>query len=232
MTSPIKPTLGKMDAKVTPKGNLPMLLFMLGAGAITYKLSRDTYVGNEARESQGVAAERTKKDYSLLMYDAGSFSGKGPFWDSVRHVCKSLDLYGPYGIKEDYQEFRDKVHSIWKEVVIPNLIPIGITVASIYGYFGPAAVHKPFRYVGRTFAKAIADSGCTVSLPKLAHKAGTGIVDGCAKVLTQALKHPAIATGALFLSAFGLKSLYEVNTGRAQDEYFRHELAGADGKEE
>lgn len=236
MTGGISPSVANRAASKTTelatKGNWVMGMFMAGAVALTYKLGHDTYVANEPREDQGVASERTKKDYALTMYDAGSMSGKGKFWDWARHFGKSMELYGPYGIKEDYQEFKDKFHSIWKEVILPNLIPIGISVASIYGFFGAKAVHKPFIFTGKKFGEVIFASGNANKFTGGVTSVGKAIVNRGADVLRKAFEYPAVAAGLVFLSAFGLKTWYEVDTGRAQDEYFRHELFVKDGKEE
>lgn len=238
MTSPIRPitsTLRNMGAKATTgtiKGNPVLGFFMVGCGLLTYKLMKDSFEGNEAREAQGVAAERSKKDYALLMNDVGSMSGKGPTWDSLRHSWKAFTLYGPKGWKEYLQEKRDEVHSIIKEVIMPNLEYAGITVAAMYGFFGPKNMHAPFKYMGKKLGGVIFSPTMGNSVFGWAKSAFKKTIDGSAFMLRKAFEYPAVATGMVLLSALLFKTFQDVNSGRAQNEYFRHELLVKDGSEE
>jgi hypothetical protein len=207
-------------------------LFMLGAIALTAKLTRDTYVGNSERQKQEISSERAKKDYALMMYDAGSMTGKGPMWDGLRHFAKWLNLYGPYGMKEDFQELCDQVRSTWKEVISPNLIPMGISLASIYAFFGPQAVHKPFIKVGKEISGRFKKMDYGTSLTKQLKLLGRKSRKGLGYMAEKAFANPLVAAGVLLMGAFGYKTWYDVKTGRAQDEYFRHELFVKDGREE
>lgn len=222
----------KAAASTVIKGNPIMGFFMVGCGLVSFKLMKDSFQGNEAREAQGVAAERSKKDYALLMNDAGSMSGKGPTWDGLRHSWKAFSLYGPYGLKEYYQEKRDEVHSIIKEVIVPNLIPVGITLASMYGFFGPKGMHAPFKYIGEKLGKVIFSPAMGNNIVDWSKSAFKKTVNASATVLRKAFEYPAVAAGSVLLSAFLFKSFQDVNSGRAQDEYFRHEKLGEDGSEE
>jgi len=204
-------------------------VFMLGAVAWTAKQLSDTYTANEPREAQGVSAERAKKDYTLMMYDAGAMSGKGPFWDGLRHFGKWMDLYGPYGLKEDLQEFRDKVHSVWKEVIIPNLPYIGISIASIYGFFGIHNVHKPIKAGWKIFAKQLEGATYGTTLLNGLKRAGKFSAKQSGNLAKHMFNNPAVTAGTALLAAFGYKTWYEVKTGRAQDEYFRSEIFNNSG---
>jgi hypothetical protein len=233
MSTPVNGSAAQKAIQVSGLRKNPVMgLFMLGALGITAKLTHDTYVGNEPREEQDVSAERAKKDYALMMYDAGSTTGRGPMWDGLRHFAKWMDLYGPYGLKEDFQEWRDKVRSVWKEVIIPNLIPMGISVASIYAFFGPQAVHKPFKKVGQEVARQVRRLNYGTTFTDTMKSLGSHTLNGFGKVFAKVLEYPVVAAGLVLLSAFLYKTWYEVETGRAQDEGFRHEITVNDNKSE
>lgn len=240
MTNSIRPT-GSISSSVSragqdafqrgAKGNPVLGLFALLAMGTTVWMMHDTYQGNHEREEQEAEMHRAQKDYAYAAFDWGRWSGQ-PKMDNLAHSWMGLKLYGPYGLKEQFQEAGVKVHSIWKEVIMPNLIPLGISVASLYGYFGAHAINSKFAYVGKKLGGVVFQEGVGNSITKYANKGFKGTVNGAASVLRKAFKHPGVATGLLFLGAYGLKRFNDAYSGQGQREYFRNELWGMNGMEE
>ena len=213
------------------KGSPMMGLFALAALGTTAWMIRDSYHGNKEREEQEASMHQANKDYAYSAYDWGRYSGR-PHMDNLAHSWMGLKLYGPYGLKELYQETVVKVYSIYKEVILPNLVPIGISIASLYGFFGAKSINSKFGYVGKKIGGVISRANVGGGFCHYANKAYEGTVNGAAKVLEKAFTHPAVAAGTVLLGAWFLKSFNDAYSGQGQREYFRHELWQKDGMEE
>jgi hypothetical protein len=216
----------------------PMSKAKIGVGglalvSVLYTLwsMQDTYNSNHEREEQEANMNQVKKDYSFAQFNRDHLGGQDKM-EGLAKNYKAWCLYGPYGIKEKYEEATLKVHSIWKEVIMPNLVPLGISIASVYAFFGPKAINSKFAYAGKKIGGVIFNAKMGSGLAHYANKGFHKTIDGLARLFELAIKHPIPATGLTLLGAWFLYRFDSVYSGDAQREYFRHELWEKDGLEE
>jgi len=222
-TTAIRATQQVATNSMKLRGNPWMLGLAVVAGGMSWWMLTDRYESNKPREEQEAAMYRVNQDMQYAHIDQNIRGGQ----NKMAELAKSwigLNIYGPFGVNESWEETKRKIHSVIKEVLIPCTIPLGVAIASTYAYFGPQAINSKLGYAGRKIGGVFLKGGMLVNLQKYAGKAFNGTVDGTAKMLTHAVKNPAITLGMLLLGAWFLKCFTDVKSGEDQHDYFKTEI--------
>jgi hypothetical protein len=198
-------------------------LFSIGAIAAAAWMMKDSYVGSRDRIQTRQAELRAKNDYDHLQYGQGFWSGN-PDTDKLAHRWFGLKQKGPWGIREKFDSFKIWTGSMFRDVLFPNIIPLGVGIAGLYG--AGIKVHRPIvaavRHAGGLFGPNF--------FPSLGRFLGSGL-GSIGKGLFRLIRLPfsslpafGIGLGVLTLGSFFLKRFNDSTSGDGQRNFFRDEI--------
>ena len=193
------------------------------AGGLSWWMVTDRYESNKPREEQEASMYRVNQDMQYAHIDQNIRGGQNKMAELVKSWL-GLRIYGPYNVNESWEETKRKIHSVFKEVIVPCAIPLGVAIGAMYTYFGPHAINSKLGYAGKKIGGVFLKGNMLANLQKYGGKAFTGLVDGTANLLTHAVKNPVITLGTLLLGAWFLKCFTDVQSGADQHDYFFKEF--------
>lgn len=210
---------------VAKKTRNPMLgLASLATLAAAGLLVKDSYNGSQLKRADAVAAAKEHAEWGDMEYGWGHWSGH-PWMDHQAHRFKRLMLFGPFNLGIRWQEFKINANSLINDVLLKNLIPIGVGIGSLYAAFGAKSVHKalfgPFRYVAKHFS---IPSSFKRQMGRIISQATGSMGKGLVKLLKMPFKSPLslVATvGAGLLGGFFLNRFRDSYGHDGQHEFFR-----------
>lgn len=205
----------------------PWFLGLATAAAVvaTFGMMSDTYHGNRERTQQLVDELKENNDLRYTEYGWGHWSGM-PWLDHLSHRMFGWLQYGPYGLVEKFQAFKIRVGSFWNNVIMPNLIPLGISVAGLYGTFGAENVHKPFKAIGNALMTPLPQQ-LRKDLWDVTKTAFSKMGSGLQYLLSlpfRSLTHLGVATGLAFFGAYFLKRFSDAYGHDGQRQFFRDDI--------
>jgi hypothetical protein len=203
----------------------PVGLFTLAALATTAWMMKDTYHGNRERTNQQVDEMKENNDWRYTEYGWGHWSGM-PGMDHFAHRVYGWTQYGPFGLFEKFREMKIRIGSFFSNVIMPNLIPIAISIAGLYGTFGTKAVHAPFKAIGKALMTPLPQQ-LRQDLWSVTKKAFSSMGSGLKTLLSlpfRSLTHLGIASGLLFFGAYFMKRFSDAYGHDGQREFFRDDI--------
>jgi len=218
-------TTGVQNAIKKPP-NAAVGLFTVGALGAAAWMMRDSYMGSRDRINQQVAELKEENDVEYSKFGWGHWSGM-PWFDQLAHKWFGIKSFGPYGIRENLQEIGLRVSSFWSDVIVPNLIPLGIGIAGLYGALGPRRMHAPIRGFVNWCKKTSIPPTLKREIGGFFKNIFSGMGKGLAKLAKwpfQSLPRLGVATGALFFGTFFLKKLNDAYGHDGQRAFFRREI--------
>jgi hypothetical protein len=235
---PINPNVVRRFGE-SVRGPKNPLFALLGLGAVFVagSMVADTYRGQtyEMRRLNTATKERT--DYANMAYGWGHFSGN-PSMDKFAHKVYSLVLYGPLNLREKYEDAALNVKLLFNNVFLPNLVPIGIAIGSMYLGFGSRVMHAPFK-AGWRFIKSsgnIIPPAFRRKMGAFLAQCGNNFCTGVGKLLAMPFKslHAFGFTAvALGLGAFFVNRFNDSYGHGGTEQFFRNQVyAREDGVEE
>lgn len=202
-------------------------LFTLGALAMTGIMMKDAYMGSRDRNQQKIAECHQSKDLEYAQYGWGHWSGQ-PGMDGLAHKFKGALLYGPYGLAENWHAAKIHVGSFFSDVLYPNLIPLGISIAGIYGTFGPDAVNHKINSLYNQMCRVQMHPELKASLKQFFKRGGRMIGTGLGNIVAWPFKgglgRLGVSSGLLFAGAFFLKRFNDAYGHDGQRAFFRDEI--------
>lgn len=221
VTSAVKNTLTN-----TSRINAPVAVAAGAALLVSYMMMRDSYKGSRDRLDQKISEVKEENDVEYSKFGWGHWSGK-PYLDYLAHKWFGLKEFGPYGIKENAQEIGMRVSNMWSNVVVPNLIPLGIGIAGMYGALGPRRMHAPIRGFVNWCKKTSIPPSMKREFKTFFGNAFKGIGKGLGTVAKWPflrLSNLGIALGGLFLGTWALKQFNDSYGHDGQRAWFRPEV--------
>jgi hypothetical protein len=198
-------------------------IFSLAALVAAAWMMKDSYVGSRDRIQMRQADLKARNDYENLGFSQGQWSGN-PDMDRLAHKWFGFKQYGPWGIREKFDSFKIRVSSFFKDVLFPNLIPLGIGIAGLYG--AGVKVHRPFvaaaKGVGGLFGPRFFPQ-LGGFLGKAFGSLGTGLLK-LIKLPFSSLPAFAIGLGTVCLGSFFLKRFSDSYDGDGQRNFFRDDI--------
>ena len=186
-------------------------------------MMKDSYVGSRDRIQTRQAELRAENDYRHLGFGQGMWSGN-PDTDRLAHKWFGIKQNGPWGLKEKFDSFKIRVSSLFNDVLVPNLIPLGVGIAGLYG--AGIKVHKPFvaaaRHAGGLFGTGFFRQ-LRGFLGNGLGSIGRGLLK-LAKLPFSSLPAFGISLGALTLGSFFLKRFNDSYSGDGQRNFFREDI--------
>lgn len=229
MTNPITSTNNSIAGQAISKGIGKTSWGLLAAGALGFAAWRmqDSFQGSKQKANQQITGLKTDNDWKLMEHGFAQWSGS-PGMDNLADKAKGLSLYGPMRIREHYQSAKIQIKTFFGNVIGPNLIPIGVGLAGLYGALG----HTRMKQYGTSFSKWLTE---TSFLKTQAWKTIKGVGGGLAKGIGFLIKEPtklafkspqhfAIASGIALVGAFFTKKFVDTYNGDAQRDYYRNDV--------
>lgn len=201
-------------------------LFTVGALGAAAWMMRDSYMGSRDRINQQVAELKEENDVEYSKFGWGHWSGM-PWFDQLAHKWFGIKEFGPFGLRENLQEIGLRVSSFWSDVIVPNLIPLGIGIAGLYGTLGPRKMHAPIRGFVNWCRKTSIPPTLKREFSNFGRKAFSGFGKGVASLAKwpfQSLPRLGVATGALFFGTYFLKRFNDAYGHDGQRNFFRREI--------
>jgi hypothetical protein len=198
-------------------------VFSLAALAAAGWMMMDSYRGNRERTQQSVDKLKEHNDWEETEFGWGHWSGM-PWMDHLAHRVFGWKQYGPYGLREKFSAIKIRVGSFFNNVIVPNLVPLGLGIAGLYGAGVP--VHKPFVAIGRALSQGV-PRRLVQDLGRLGGRAATGVGSGLLKLLAlpfRSLTHLGIASGLVLGGAFFLKRFSDAYGHDGQRQFFRDDI--------
>ncbi|WP_303674693.1 hypothetical protein [Vampirovibrio chlorellavorus] len=208
-------------------GKTPLGLFTLGALGFAAWRMQDAFVGSKQEVDQKISGLKTTNDYDYGSHVWGQYSGN-PGMDRLDHKFQGLLIYGPLRLKEHWQSFKIRVGNFFSNVVGPNLLPLGVGLAGLYGTIG----HQTMSGYGRNIAdwwnrSNFFDSTAWKTLKGVGGSLGSGlwtVIKSPVKLMFKSPQHFAVGSGVALIGAFFLKRFTDTVNGDAQRDFFRDDL--------
>lgn len=237
MTAPIGETgshLRQAATETLRKSPNPAIgLFSLAALGATAWMMKDSYDGSRDRMNQHITELKEENDVSYSEFGWGHWSGN-PAMDNLAHRWFGFKQYGPFDLFEKFQDYGMRISGFFSNVVTPNIIPIGISVASAYGALGAERMHAPFRKLYQWMAGSSILGNIGKPLGEMATKGlkltGRG-ADSLIRWPFKSLTHLGVGSGLLMLGAYFFKRFDDAYGHDGQREFFRNEIYNAHGVE-
>ncbi len=201
-------------------GSTVTKLFGLGATALTGWLMHQSKQGHAPEWDRKIASHHTKLMYDQTSFGWGHWSGQ-PKMDHWAHKIFGLKLFGPFDLFTTYHRYKTLAEGYVNDVILPNLVPLGVGVAGLYAGFGAKTLHAPFKNMYKrlapTFRKMHLGRKLKNALKPLSKKIGDLAVAG----VKAAVKHPLGALGGIVLGGFVFNRFNRVLNHQEQEAYFR-----------
>ncbi len=214
------PIGGARVATMFGKTNFKPLLG-LGAIAAAWWMMRDTFDGTRQKRIDAIAAAKEHAEWADMEYGWGHWSGN-PGMDHKAHQFKRFLLFGPMNLRMRWLEFKITVDSLVNDVLLKNIVPLGVGVAGIYSMFGARAVNTGVRNFGR-FLGQIIPSGFGRAVGSLLSQGLTGLGKGVLALSHTLLSKQALpfTIGAAIFGNYALSRFKDSYGHDGQHEFFR-----------
>lgn len=221
---PTRPSVATSAAERTRMlGTTGRVLVSLAAIVGGYKLIQDSWNGSQMKRDDAVAAAKEHAEWADMEYGWGHYSGQ-PWMDQQAHKFKRFLLFGPMNLKLKWQETTIRLNSWINDVILPNLLPIGLVIAGLGGLGG----FKVFRHSSKVtqFVKnhVHVPTAFKTEVKHLAGKAASGTGKGIGKLLSLPFKSPAhlgITAAGLLFGSFTLQRFQDSYGHDGQHNFFR-----------
>lgn len=193
----------------------------LGAGWFMVQ----SYRGHQPLWEVNFADHHAKAEMNYLQSTWAHWSGN-PAFDELHHQGLAANIFGPWGIRTKMAHAQAYINGFINDVLLSNIIPIGLGITSIYFGFGPKNVHTGVKRIGT----ALLPKGKT-DFAAIGAKAFDGTVKGVSKTATGfwSLFRNGKAPFTIILGALGLFGLYQFRrtwNHQTQEDLFRDFTAG------
>lgn len=204
---------------------------LLGLGALLASgwMVKDTFKGIRPELDRQYADHLVQDEYANTRWGWGHYSGN-PGMDHLAHKFFGFTLFGPNGLRHKWQKAKLYTKVYINNVIIPNLIPMGVGVAGLYALLGKERLHKGVTYFTQGLRKHLKmppgiSKGVKRGVKAIFHAAGVGM----GKTLGFAGRNKEISAAVVLLSAFGLNRFRDSYGHDGQDNFFRSYLSGGEG---
>lgn len=163
-TAPIPPAATTAAAKATSrlKGIGPLI--GLASIALPAWLMSQSFKGAKDVWTQKVAGHHMDNEMKSISYGFGHYSGQ-PTMGGWAHRLYNTMLFGPFGFATTWHKVKTYTNGFVNNVILPNLIPIGIGIAGMYAGFGRKSIHDAAKrsanylkpYMGNVPMKTVAE---------------------------------------------------------------------------
>lgn len=198
-------------------------IFSLGAILAAAWMMKDSYVGSRDRIRMRQEELRVQNNYDFWSKGNANWSGN-PGTDGLTQKWFGFKQKGPWGLREKWQSFKIWAGGMFNDVLLPNLIPLGVGIAGLYG--AGIKVHRPFtaaaQHIGGLFGP-----GFFRQLGNFMSSAFGTLGNGLFRLLKlpfTSLTAFGISLGALTLGSFFLKRFNDSDNGDGQRNFFRDEI--------
>lgn len=223
----IDPTGTRPPKPPAALGKTPLGIFTLGALGFAAWRMQDSFVGSKAKAEQKIAGMKVENDYKNMEYQWGQWSGN-PTMDHLSDKYEGLKQYGPFRLREHYNAARIHVQEFFGNVIGPNLLPLGVGLAGLYGTIG----HTQMKKYGSDFAKwwnksSFFNTQAWKTLKGVGRSIRSGLwttVKEPTKLAFKSPSHFAVASGIALVGAFFVKKFRDTNSGDAQRDYYRNDV--------
>ncbi|WP_373533198.1 hypothetical protein [Vampirovibrio sp.] len=230
MTTPLTNSTSSNGTNALARAGLskPVLgVFTLGALGFSAWRMKDAFVGSQQKANQQVSTLKADNDYQLTEYNFGQYSGS-PGMDKLALKYDGLKRYGPFRLKENYQSAKIHVNNFFSNVIGPNLLPLGVGLAGLYGTIG----HEKMMGYGKNIITwwngcSILNSQAWTTLKEVGKSIGSGLWQATKAPVEMTFKSPqhfAIASGITLVGAFFAKRFVDNVNGDAQKDFYRDDL--------
>ncbi len=214
----------KTAGKLSGTGKTVLGIGALAAAAFAIK---DSYNGRAEKIEHKLSNLHEHKSWEHWQNGLAHYSGN-PWMDQQAHGIKKLLLYGPLGLRLKFEEFKTKADIMVNEVLLPNLVPIGVGIGGMYMLLGKKTINDAFKrtfnwYKGKSFVSA----SFKQSFKTQAGKAFTGLAGLGGRMLRwpfKSLQHFGVAAGLGAFGSFMLGRFQDSYGHRGTEEYFFDEI--------
>lgn len=188
---------------------------------------QDAYVGSKQKADQQISALKADNDYQLTEHSFGQYSGD-PGMDKLALKFDALVRYGPLRLREHYQALKIRINNFFSNVIGPNLLPLGVGLAGLYGTIGHAQMAIYGNNVAQWWSRTnFLDSQAWRTMKGVGHAMGSALWTAIKEPVKLAFKSPqhfAIASGITLVGAFFVKRFVDNVNGNAQKDFYRDDL--------
>ena len=205
-------------------GNAARILLSVGAMTAGYKLIKDTVEGTESERKDKAAALKEHAEWKDMEFGWGHYSGN-PGMDQVAHEVKRFFLFGPMNVTLKWKESQIKVNSFINDVIIPNLVPIGIMTAGFVGLVGPKNLRSGANVMDHFVKNYVhVPPSFKVGMKQAGQKSTRMAARGLGKLISLPFKTPMsllVTAGALLLGSFTWRRFQDSYGHDGQHHFFR-----------
>lgn len=230
----MRPTL-KGGVNYPPSAFVKVALGVLPSIA-TAAMIIDTMHGDEYETKRKVAEERAWANWAVMKNNQGHWSGY-PALDEASDKLKAYFIYGPLNLFEKANGLSIEIKSFLTNVLLPNAIPIAISIAALYMGLGAKRIHAPFKAAGRWLREVHVPVAFRNAFKQFFAKVGEGLGNGLGQVIAwpfKSLHHAGFTAAFIGILAFLGNRFHDVYTESASEQFFRPQILGLEeegGKE-
>lgn len=209
------------------------LFTLLGAGtlAASYWFMKDSYEGRKPEVERLHSVERSQDNWAYWKATVADYSGF-PTMDKVEFWLKGLAIYGPLNIFAKIRAMETTAADFVENVFLPNIIPVGLGIASLYIGLGSRIVHWPFRKTAEFWTNHSLPPTFKQKLGEFMSYVGRGIGTGLGNLVSLPFNHGlrgfGISAVIAGLGLFFVNRLESTADGSAQHAFFREQILSKD----
>jgi hypothetical protein len=196
----------------------------------------DTMHGDEYETERKVTEERAWGNWAVMKNNHGHWSGY-PALDEASDKLKAFLIYGPLNLFEKVSGIGIRIKCYVDNVLLPNAVPIAISIAALYMGLGHKRIHAPFKATGRWLREVHVPVAFQNAFKQFFAKVGEGLGKGLGHMVAwpfKSLHHAGFAAAFLGILAFFANRFHDVYTDSAEEQFFRPQILGLEeegGKE-
>jgi hypothetical protein len=200
--------------------------------AISAWLIRDSIQGDQYETQRKVSQNAFNASFRALAVKQGQWSGY-PGMEDFSDRFKIWKIYGPADMVPKVKAWYARTESFIYNVFLPNLVPIGISIASLYMGFGAKTLHAPFKAAIRWLRHTSIPASFKRQFKSFMSETAKGfgrLMGALWAMPFKSLYHFGFTLAGISMFAFFISRFQDVSSGKAQKRFFRTQLYNVDGR--
>lgn len=198
--------------------------------AVAVWMVRDSVEGDEYETKRKIAQNSFNSSFKALAVKQGKWSGY-PKMEELSERLEVFKIYGPMDMIPKIKAWYLEMESLIETILLPNIIPITVAVASLYMGFGAKTLHAPFKAVSRGLRDTSIPASFKREFKAFVNESARGfgrLIRALCAMPFKSLYHFGFTLAGISLGAFFISRFKDVEEGQAQKRFFRTQIINLD----